>query len=465
MEKLSRFVLRRKLLVSLLTLAAFAVGLAATVVLIPSVSEKNAYPSLPAYEANQQITQTYGNGGYERPFVPVVTLPEGMTVDSPGVAGALDRAFAAVADDNDARVVSYADTGDGSFVGDDGRTTFGLVFGGPVEQGGIPGSALGETPDLTPIIVEAMEPELPAGATLRVTGLDTLAETGDQGGLNVPVKLLVGTIVSIVVLLWIFRSALAFVPLLIALVAIPISFIALLGVSTVVEVHETTLMMLPLFGLGIAIDYALLLVTRWREERARGHRGDEAVHRAMATAGHAVLFSGGAVAIGLFTMIVLPIPLLRSLGIGGTLTAAASVLVSLTLLPIILAKTGDRLDRGRLPTASRETSARRPGEESYKEATAGRSWTAWARGVVRFRWVATLGAGGVLITLTIIGLGINLSIPETRNLAASGPGHEGLVALQDAGIPSGTLTSFDVFVPPGTDPTTVASELAALPGV
>lgn len=79
--------------------------------------------------------------------------------------------------------------------------------------------------------------------------------------------------------------------------------------------------------------------------------------------------------------------------------------------------------------------------------------------------MAALGAGGALITLAIIGLGINLSIPETKNLATSGPGNEGLVALEVAGISSGALTTFDVFVPPGTDPTAVASELAALPGV
>lgn len=79
--------------------------------------------------------------------------------------------------------------------------------------------------------------------------------------------------------------------------------------------------------------------------------------------------------------------------------------------------------------------------------------------------MAALGAGGALITLAIIGLGINLSIPETKNLATSGPGNEGLVALEVAGISSGALTTFDVFVPPGTDPTAVVSELAALPGV
>lgn len=466
MERFSRFVLRHKLAVALLTLAAAAAGLAATAALIVNASERNAYPGLPAYEANQKITQLYGNGGYERPFVPVVTLPEGTTVDSPGVTAALERAFASVAGALGARVTSYADTGDRSLIGGGGRTVFGLVFGGPVEQGGIPGSALGETPDLTESIVEAMNPELPTGAALYVTGLDTLAETGDRGGLDVPVKLLVGTVVSTAVLLWAFRSALAFVPLLIAFVAMPVAFIALLGVSALIEVHETTLMMIPLFGLGVAIDYALLLITRWREERMHGHRNEEAVHRAMKTAGHAVLASGGAVAIGLATMVVLPIPLLRSLGVGGTLVAASSVLVSLTLLPIILATAGPRLDRGRERSATHNPSAH--GQSNGmpdKQKLAERGWAAWAEGVVRFRWLSALGAGSILVALTVVGLGINLAVPETKNLAASGPGYDGLVVLQDAGLPSGVLTSFDVFVPPGTDATVVASKLAALPGV
>ncbi|CAN5204796.1 MMPL family transporter [soil metagenome] len=469
MKGLSRFVLRRKLLVVLLTLLALAIGVGATALLVLNVSERNAYPGLPAYEANQEIMRTYGNGGYERPFVPIVTLPEGQTVDSPGVESALDRAFAAVAEANDARVVSYADTGDKGVVGEDGRTTFGLVFGRPVEQGGLPGGALGEVPDLSPSITEAMESELPPGATLHVTGLDTLATSGDAGGLNVPVKLLVGSVAALVVLLWVFRSALALVPLLVALVAIPLSFAALLIISPFVEIHETTVMMIPLFGLGVAIDYALLLVSRWREEQARGHRGDEAVHRAATTAGHAILFSGGAVAIGLLTMVVLPIPFLRSLGLGGTMIAAFSVLVSLTLLPIVLATTGRRLDRKRLEADGRRLAKTgEPGRGSgaaEKAAEPGRVWSALARGVVRFRWPTALGAGGVLLGLAIIGLGINLSIPESKNLATSGPGHEGLAALEAAGIPSGALTSFDVFVPSGTDPDAVASDLAALPGV
>ncbi|MFD7659571.1 MMPL family transporter [Actinosynnema sp. NPDC059797] len=451
MENLSRFVLSRKRLVGVLAAALLLAGGGAIALLLPSVSERNAYPGLPAYEANQRILSTYGTGGYERPVVPVVTLPEGTTVGSPGVRAALGEAFAAAADAGRARVVSFADTGDRLFVGDDGRTTYGLVFGPPVEQGGLPGSALGEGSDLAGVVAAAMRPALPPGAVLHVTGLDPLATGVDAGGLNVPVKLAVTIAAAVALLAWVFRSALALVPLLTAFVAVPVSFVGLLLASAFVEVHETTLIMLPLFGIGIAVDYALVLVARWREERARGVEGDAAVHRAMATAGHSIAFSGGVVAIGLLTMVVLPIPLLRSLGVGGTLVTAASALTSLTLLPLLLSSAGRRLDRGN--------------RVDRREAAAGRWWTAWARGVVRFRVLGVALAGGVLAALALVATGLNLSVPETADLAPSGPGRDGLSALSAAGVPSGVLTSFDVFVPAGTPLADVVARLRDLPGV
>ncbi|MFD1147179.1 MMPL family transporter [Saccharothrix hoggarensis] len=443
MEKLSRFVLGHRRPVGALAVALLLAGCGALALLLPATSERNDYPGLPGYEANQRITATYGTGGYERPFVPVVTLPDGVTVDSPGVREALADAFDAIPDD--ARVVSYADTGDRAFVGDGGTTTFGLVFGPQVEQGGLPGSALGEGSDLGAVVADAMRPHLPDGALLHVTGLDALATGADTGGLDVPLKLLITLAAAIAVLALVFRSALALVPLLTAFVAVPVSFLGLLAASAVIDVHETTVIMLPLFGIGIAVDYALILVTRWREERALGRDGDEAVHRAMATAGHAIVFSGGAVAIGLVTMVVLPIPLLRSLGVGGMVVTLASALVSLTVLPLLLAKA-------------------RPGKLEREEA-ASRAWTAWARVVVRRRVPAAVLAAAALVGLSVIGLGVNLSVPVTGDLARSGSGHDGLAALREAGVPSGVLTSFDVFVPPGRDPGAVAAALADVPGV
>src|SRR6059036_895446 len=110
----------------------------------------------------------------------------------------------------------------------------------------------------------------------------------------------------------------------------------------------------------------------------------------MASAGRAVVFSGVTVAVGLVALVLLPVPFLRSVGTGGMLIPLVSVLVSLTLLPVLLASVGRRLDWPRL----------------RREASASHGWTAWAHGVIRARWLAALGAGAVLAALGVAALGI-----------------------------------------------------------
>lgn len=434
MERFSAFVLRRKGLVTLLALLTFLVGMGATPIAIQRLSEEYAHPGMPAFDANQEIVRIYGNGGYQRPFVPVVVLPEGQGVEQ--TREAIGRAFAAVAAElPQARVVSYADTGDSRLVGEDGRTTFGLVFPGTYSDGSPPGGGLGETPDESPVIVRAMTPHLPPGSQVHVTGLDTLAPSVDAGGVDVPAKIGIGVLTAVVVLFLVFRSALALVPILVSVLSIFASFIVILLLTLVMTVHDVALTTMPLLGLGIAVDYSLLMVARWREEQANGFRGDEAVHRAMAGAGRAVLFSGVAVAIGLVTMIVLPVPFLRSLGIAGMIIAAMSVAATLTILPVLLALTGRRLDRRAAA-----------GGRFAREAEAGRAWSAWARGVVRWHRTAALTSGGLLLALAITGLGINLGLPESTHLRTSGPGHTGLTALTGSGVPAGVITPIDVLV-------------------
>src|SRR4029077_6662196 len=102
--------------------------------------------------------------------------------------------------------------------------------------------------------------------------------------------------------------------------------------------------LIALIGLGVAIDYALLVVVRWREETSHGAEGDDAIVRAMATAGRSVGFSGTTVAIGLLALVALPLPFLRSVGYGGMVIPLVSTLVAITLLPIVLAKWGQRLN-------------------------------------------------------------------------------------------------------------------------
>src|SRR5213076_3531321 len=120
--------------------------------------------------------------------------------------------------------------------------------------------------------------------------------------------------------------------------------------------------LIALVGLGVSIDYALLVVSRWREERAHGLTGDAAVQRAMETAGRAVVFSGTTVAIGLLAMVALPVPFLRSMGFAGLLIPLVSTLVAITLLPVVLSKAGRRLDWPHRRTDDK----------------ASRAWTRWA---------------------------------------------------------------------------------------
>ena len=207
---------------------------------------------------------------------------------------------------------------------------------------------------------------------MHVTGIDVLQnQTGGSGGPGVLLESVLGGLGALVVLAFVFASLLAFVPLLMAIVSIMTTFLVLWGVTTVTSVSFIVEFLVALIGLGVAIDYSLLVVVRWREERAHGHEGDEAVVRAMATAGRAVVFSGTTVAIGLLAMIVLPLPFLRSIGYAGMLIPLISVIVATTLLPIVLAKAGSRLDW--------------PHVRSDDQAS--RAWTGWARLVVHRRWL------------------------------------------------------------------------------
>ncbi len=200
-------------------------------------------------------------------------------------------------------------------------------------------------------------------------------------------------------------SLLALVPLLVAATAILTTFLLILGLTELTDVSVFVEYLVALIGLGVAIDYSLLLVTRWREELAAGHSGDRAVALAMATAGRAVVFSGVTVAIGLLSMVMLPVPFLRSMGYAGMLIPLVSVLVTLTLLPVLLATIGQRADW----------------PHRRKPPHVGRGWAAWARGVRRQRWLAVLAALAVLVPLGVAGLGLRLGTPNADALAPADP--------------------------------------------
>src|SRR5207245_2109997 len=103
------------------------------------------------------------------------------------------------------------------------------------------------------------------------------------------VESVLGGLGALVVLGFVFASVLSLVPILIAIVSILTTFLVLWGLTGVTQVSMIVEFLVALIGLGVAIDYSLLVVVRWREERAQGYTGEEAVVRAMATAGRAVV--------------------------------------------------------------------------------------------------------------------------------------------------------------------------------
>jgi putative drug exporter of the RND superfamily len=346
MARWSRWVLAHKRSVVGFWIVVTVAGFAALGPATDALTEDfRPVPGREGSETNREIAARYGNGGDVVPIVPVVTLPKGTTVDSPAVIEELDAALSRVEEAlPDARMASYASTGDRAFVSEDGRTTFALVYvphGGGLE-GGQEDAQLAQA---------ALDGVTIGGVPVQVTGLDALrAAAGESEGTNVSVlaEVLVAGVGALAVLAFVFGSFMAILPLLMAAVAIPTTFLLVWPLAEVTDVSIAVQFLVALIGLGVAIDYSLLVVMRWREERQKGVSNEAAVERALWRAGSPVVFSGTTVAISLLALVVLPVPALRTIGIAGLLIALVSVAVATTLLPVLLATVGPRLDWPRL---------------------------------------------------------------------------------------------------------------------
>jgi RND superfamily putative drug exporter len=322
-----------------------------------------------------------------------------------------------------ARVVDLASTGDERFVTGDGRSTFALIQG-PPPQGFGPGIVA----EVQPVFEQAAAA---AGLDTGLTSYALLAAGGDTEGPSVLAETLFGALGALAVLVFVFASFLALVPMVIAAVSILTTFLLVLGLTYLTDVSFVVQFLIALVGLGVAIDYSLLLVSRWREERAHGRSNDEAVIIATQTAGHAVLASGVTVAISLLALIVVPVPFLRSMGLGGMLIPLVSVAVVLTLLPALLSKIGPRVDWPRI----------------RHDAVAARGWSAWARLIVRRRWIATGVAVLVLGLIVAPVFGLKIGQANSESLATSGPAFEATRTLKDGGVGDGVLTPIELLVP------------------
>ena len=447
MAPLTRWVLAHKRIVVVFWVLVTLVGMASAGSATKALKQKFSVPGKEGWVTNQQIARDFhGTGGNSAPLLPVVTLPAGQSVSSPAVQrdlrdveSRLERALPGT------RLASYASTTNPVFVSKDGRTTFMVAYPPPD-----PNQPFGDNPNAAKNASAALAGATVAGAPVHLTGFDALSvQSGGGNGPGVLVEALLGGFGALLVLAFVFGSFLAIVPLMMAVVSILTSFLLVWGLTTITEVSPIVQFLIALIGLGVSIDYALLVVVRWREERAHGLQGEEAVQRAMETAGRAVVFSGTTVAIGLLALVALPLPFLRSVGYGGMLIPLVSVIVATTLLPVVLSKLGPRLDWPHMRSDDK----------------ASRSWTRWAELIVRRRWVAALSAAVVLAALVLAATSLQLGVSNANTIAKQGDAKQGLLALERSGIGSGALLPNEALVGASSSPQRVAEALAAVNGV
>ncbi len=295
--------------------------------------------NLPGSEGTRgiELIETHFSDGRDTTDVQPVFRNADLTVDDPEyreeVTAALDRAAALVPG---TRVVSYFDTGSPDMVGQDGHMTFATLS-----------YPLGETAakELIPEIREALG--TPDGFEPTLVGGDVASWYDQEPGIEDAMARahMVVLPVALLILLLFFGSAVsALLPLLMAGVTITLAMAGTFLFGQTMEIADLVTNVITLVGIAIGIDYSLLVVSRFREEIRSGADRVTATGRTMATAGRAVLLSGVTVAIGLAVLVALPIPFIRSMGIGGMLVPFAAVLCGLTILPATLAALGTKVD-------------------------------------------------------------------------------------------------------------------------
>jgi RND superfamily putative drug exporter len=412
--------------------------------------EQFSIPGYSAYEANQRTLHTFGSGE-QFALVGVITAPGRDVTKIPGVA----QAFAQAAAKNPGgRYSDFFTTHDAMYVSKDRHTTFAEIFP--------PGNQGFETVPSEKPTRATLKRLAPAGTHAYLTGHDPLyaaSSGGDTNGPSVLLEATIGGFGALIILLFVFGTLPAIaMPLLMAIASILNTFTLVWALTYVTDVSLVVQFLIALVGLGVAIDYALLVIFRFREELRHGNDVETSLVTTMRHAGRSVIVSGSTVAVGLLSMLVLPLPFIRSIGIGGMLIPAVSVLASITLLPAMLALLGRRINSVRvLP--------RRLVEGSDVEAG---FWNRWAGFVTRRPAIVAVTGLAIVAVLLAFGVQLNPSEAQAKDLPGGGDAINGRAALTAAGISPGVYKPFEILVEGDASTAAldrIAAKVGSTPGV
>ncbi|PKK15688.1 MAG: hypothetical protein BUE48_003280 [Thermomonospora sp. CIF 1] len=248
----------------------------------------------------------------------------------------------------------------------------------------------------------AVEPARMAGLEVKFGGIVAMLLNQPKGGPQEAV----GLVMAMLVLLLAFGSYLAAcIPIVVSLCALAVSYSLIHYGASILEIHPTAPMAAAMLGLGAGIDYALFIVTRYRQQIAQGDDVETAVGRAMAHSGHAVLFAGGTVVFAICGLFLSGIAFVGRIGIASALAVMVMVVAALTLLPAVLGAVGPRIDRYRLPRV-------RPDKASDR-------WMRWGRHVDRHAWPYAIIATLVLLVCSVPTLDLKFGVMADSTAASS----------------------------------------------
>ncbi|WP_328748528.1 MMPL family transporter [Streptomyces sp. NBC_00285] len=425
-----------------------AVGFASSKASTPA-DEGFTMPGIESQKAFDLLEQRFPGAAADGASARIVFIaPNGEKVTAAGNRKAIETLVESAADGS--QVSSAVDPFRAGAVSKDGTTAYATVS--------FEARADGLTDASKKHLESAIDVARDAGLRVEVGG-DALATQPSAGG---PAEV-IGIAIAAVVLLITFGSmAAAGLPLLTAVIGVGISMTGILALSKAFSLSENTGTLATMLGLACGIDYALFVVSRYREERAKGHEPREAAGLAVGTAGSAVVFAGLTVVIALAGLWVVGIPMLTKMGLAAAGAVAVSVLICLTLVPALL---------GFWPNAVLSRGARRDSERHRrKQLRTENGGSRWARIVVRHPLpVLLLGVVGLGAMATPV-LDLQLGMPGDEAKATSTTERRAYDALA-AGFGPGFNGPLTVVVDAKGAPdaktavATVAEDIAATPGV
>jgi RND superfamily putative drug exporter len=436
----TRFVLRHRRSFLAFWIVAFLAGGFASTKLSSLLSNTFSVPGTDSEYVRQVLQKSYGDRS-DGAFTLVFELPRSSAALLPGsplrlrLTAAVERAAATVPGGAPAQFSVARAPGGSVVVYGDIDSTLNIAQAKGYTEGVL--KAIGQPAGVDQVYV--------TGAAAIQHELDPVFNSDLRHG-----ELMIAVPIALLVLLGVFGLSLAVtIPIIFAACTIEGTLGIVFGVAHLAATPTYATNLVQLIGLGIAVDYSLLIVYRFREELAGGKSVDDAVVRTMETAGRAVIFSGVAVALGLALLIAMPLPFMRMLGVAGFLIPIVSILAAASLQPVLLSYYGRR------GTARRRIL---PGEPADPETGL---WARLARSIMARPWAYLVGGVSVLVAAAVPAFFIQVTPGSTFGIPRTSQSVRGFDLLREA-VGPGAVAPSQVLVDAGAGSVLAAPTQAAV---